>query len=307
MDQLSAMLVFTHVVDTGSFSQASRKLNMPLPTVSRKIAELEDHLGAQLLTRTTRKITLTESGARYLEAARRILNDVQEAERQASSEYVEPVGTMTLTAPTAFGRLHIVPIVREFLKAYPEVNIRLLLSDHVLHLLDEEIDLGLRISPLHDSTMMIKPLGHVQFIHCASPSYIEKVGLTPTLDNLDRFDLISFGPIDLRPEWTFITDNKPKACPILPRLTLNSAEAAVDCCIDEAGLTRVLSYQAAQQIADGKLIRVLTDEETPLIPVHFIYTQRRLVPLKLRTFIDFAAPRLKARLRTVAAQCGFDY
>ncbi|MDV7341408.1 LysR family transcriptional regulator [Terasakiella sp. A23] len=303
MDQLSAMTVFTHVVDTGSFSKASQKLSMPLPTVSRKIAELEDHLGAQLLTRTTRKLSLTESGARYLEAARRILNDVQEAERQASSEFVEPVGTMTITAPSAFGKLHVLPIVREFLNEFPKVNIRLQLADQVLHLLDEHIDLGLRIGNLSDSTMMAKPLGHVQFLHCASPLYLKEKGATPTPDTLDDFNLISFGNLDLRQEWTFNIDGKAKTFPIKPRLMVNSAEAAVESAVHHAGITRVLSYQAAEQIHRGVLERVLTDYPTKLNPVHFVYPQGRLVPLKLRTFLDFAAPRLKKRLQTIASQC----
>jgi len=303
MDQLSAMQVFSQVVETGSFSKASQKLNMPLPTVSRKVAELEEHLGAQLLTRTTRKLTLTESGARYFEACRRILNDLQEADRQAGNEYIDPVGTMTITAPSAFGKLHVLPIVRDFLKAYPKVNIRLMLADQVLHLLDEQIDLGLRIGSLQDSSMMAKPLGHVQFIHCASPHFLEDKP-EPTPDTLDAFDIISFGHLDLRQEWSFTIKGKTKSYPTHPRLVVNSAEAAVESAVQHAGITRVLSYQAASQIDRGHLQRVFRNHAEPPLPVHFVYPQGRLVPLKLRTFIDFAAPLLKERLNTIAQQCG---
>ena len=303
MDQLSAMHVFTHVVDAGSFSKASQKLNMPLPTVSRKVSELEEHLGSQLLTRTTRKLTLTESGARYLDAARRILSDVQEAERQATNEYVEPVGSLTITAPSAFGNLHVLPIVREFLKAFPDVSIKLLLADQVLHLLEEHIDLGVRIGPLSDSSMIAKSLGQVQRIHCASPEYLANKGAPATPDDLIGHDIISFSNIDAHQEWTFPVGRKSQAFPIRPRLIVNSATAAVESALQHGGITRLLSYQAARYIAQGKLVPILTQYELPINPVSFIYPQGRLVPLKLRTFIDFAAPRLSERLKTIAEQC----
>ncbi len=303
MDHLSAMLVFTHVVDAGSFSKASQKLNMPLPSVSRKVAELEDHLGAQLLTRTTRKLSLTESGARYLDAARRILSDVQEAERQASNEYVEPVGSLTITAPSAFGTLHVLPIVREFLQAYPDVNIRLLLADQVLHLLEEHIDLGVRIGPLSDSSMKAKALGQVQRIHCASPQYLAEKGVPETPDDLLNHDIISFSNIEAHQEWVFPVGRKAQPFPIKPRLIVNSAAAAVDSALHHGGITRLLSYQAARHIAAKELTPVLTQYDLPINPVNFIYPQGRLVPLKLRTFIDFAAPRLSDRLNTIEQQC----
>ncbi|NVJ91574.1 MAG: LysR family transcriptional regulator [Methylocystaceae bacterium] len=303
MDQLNAMLVFTQVVDTGSFSQASKKLNMPLPSVSRKVADLEAHLGAQLLVRTTRKLSLTESGTRYLESARRILNDVQEAERQASGEYLTPIGQMTLTAPSAFGRLHVLPVVEEFLKNYPDVTIRLLLADQVLHLLDEQVDLGLRIGDLSDSTMIAKHLGFVEFIQCASPQYLMRKGIPTCPQDLKEHDIISFGNIDLNQTWEFADEDHLEKISLHPRLIINSAQAAVDCAINGMGITRVLSYQASQQIADKTLQRILATSPHNPKPVNFVYPQGRLVPLKLRTFIDFAAPRIKERLAIIKQQC----
>ncbi len=278
MDQLGAMEVFKTVVETGSFSAASRKLNMPLPTVSRKVADLEQLLNSQLITRTTRKISLTESGIRYLEAARRILEDVNEAGRMVSDEYIRPTGTLTITAPIFFGRLHILPIIRDFIRAYPEVNINLHLSDHILHLLEQNIDLGLRIGQLGDSSMIAKPLGKVRRIMCASPQYLSQNKHPQTPDDLANHKCILFSSIDAQPEWGFLVDGKIEYYSLNPSLIVNSAEAAVESAVDHLGLTRVLSYQAARYIDEGKLERVLDRFCNDKIPVSFIYPQNSESP-----------------------------
>ncbi|UTW56282.1 LysR family transcriptional regulator [Kordiimonas sp. SCSIO 12610] len=306
MDQLSAMRVFVVVAELGGFSAAARQLNLPLSTVSRKVAELEAHLGAQLLTRTTRKLSLTESGERFLAACRRILDDLTEAEQAASDEYTKPTGTLSITAPVFFGRLHILPIVHEFLNAYPDVKIKLSFADHVVDLLDQHIDLGIRIGQLADSSMIAKQMGTVRRIICASPDYLRENGTPHAPEDLAHHQCISIVNNTSLLGWRFAIDGRDQYYPINSRLQVTSTEAAVDSAVHHMGLTQVLSYQAADQIKAGRLSLVLNEFLKPLIPVHFIYPQGRLVPVKLRTFIDFATPLLKARLGRVATDCGLN-
>jgi DNA-binding transcriptional LysR family regulator len=304
MDQLSAMRIFVKVAETGGFSLAARELKLPLSTVSRRVSELEEHLGAQLLTRTTRRLSLTESGQRYLEASNRILEDLQEAELLASDEFKKPKGTLSITAPVFFGRLHILPVVHEFLNAYPDVKIKLSFADHVVDLLEQHIDLGVRVGQLGDSTMMAKPMGSVKRIICASPEYLEKRGAPKTPDDLVNHDCVSIlNNVSLQ-GWRFSKAGKNRYYPINSRLHVTSTEAAVDSAVNHMGLAQVLSYQAASQIRAGKLRLVLNDYISSESPVSFVYPQGRMVPVKLRSFIDFASPIISKRLKQVAEDCG---
>ena len=304
MDRLTAMRVFVAVVDAQGFSAASRALSMPLPTVSRKIAELERHLGAQLLVRSTRKVTVTDSGQRYYEEVRQILDAIGDAESRVSGEYQTPKGLLSITAPTLFGRLHVLPIVNDFMKIHRDINIQLILTNYVVDLLEEHINLGIRIGALSDSSMIAFEIGSVRQIVCASPGYLSQYGRPLSLNDLARHQCISFFKFGTPTEWAFkIPSGKIQLFPVQPRLVLNSIEGAVISAIQDGGLVQLYSYQAASHVAEGTLEIVLDGYEIAPPPVNIIYPQGRLVPQKVRAFVDFAMPRLRECLALVETQC----
>ena len=304
MDQLTSMRVFVAVVDAQGFSAASRILTMPLPTVSRKIAELESHLGTQLLIRSTRKVTVTDSGQRYYEEVRRILDDIGEAERQVSGEYQHPKGRLTITAPTLFGRLHVLPIVNDFMKIHRDINIQVFLTNHVVDLREEHFDLGVRIGTLSDSSMIAFQTGSVRQIVCASPGYLSQHGRPLSPNELAGHQCITFSKLGAPAEWAFkMPSRKIQHFPVPTRLTLNSIQGAVDSAIRDGGLVHLYSYQAAPHIAEGTLEIVLDSYEIEPPPVNIVYPQGRLVPQKVRAFVDFAMPRLREYLALIETQC----
>ncbi|MFA7416242.1 MAG: LysR family transcriptional regulator [Rhizobium sp.] len=296
MDRLDAMSVLLAVVDQGSLSAASRHLRSPLATVSRKVAELEVHIGSRLVVRTNRRISLTDAGRAYVEAAREILARVEEAERLAAGEFTVAKGELVMTAPIVFGRLHVLPVVVEFLKAYPEIDLRLILGDRVVNLTDDHIDLALRIGNLPESTLIATRLGGIRRTVYASPDYLARRGRPEHPRDLAAHDCITFEGISALREWTFMDGKRPFSVPLHARLSVNTAEAAVDAAAAGLGVTRVLAYQAAHAVAGGELVAVLEDFEQPAAPVHLVYPPRRPVPLKLRAFLDFATPRLRAAI-----------
>jgi DNA-binding transcriptional LysR family regulator len=300
MDRLEAMSILLAVVDAGSLSGAARRLGTPLPTVSRKLAELEAHLRTRLLHRTTRALSLTEAGAAYVEACRRILDEVGEAERIAAGEYATPMGDLAVTAPVVFGRLHLVPVVAEFLAQYPKIGIKLLLTDRVVHLMEEQIDVALRIGELPDSTWMASGVGMVRMVVCGSPAYLAKHGLPASPQDLASHDCIGFDVLESRRAWVFGSGKAALSVPVVSRLAVNTAEAAIDAAILGVGLVRVLSYQVAEAVANGSLAVVLQDYESAPLPVSLVHKGQAPLPLKLRAFLDFAAPRLKARIAQVS-------
>lgn len=297
MNRLESMSVFVEVVEAGSLSSASRKLKMPLPTVSRKVSELESHLKARLLNRSTRKLTLTDAGKVYLASCKRILEDVSEAERAASGEYSAPTGELIITAPIVFGRLHVVPITTEFLKAYPDVQVRLVLGDRSLNLLEDHIDLAVRIGDLPDSNLIATRVGMISEVVCASPEYFAKRGTPKRPQDLAKHECITFNGLMSPDAWTFKNDRTDIAVPIRSRLVVNTAEAAIDAAVRGAGVTRVLSYQIEKAAQAGKLVIALKKYEHMPVPVSLVYTGQRRLPLKLRVFLDFAAPRLRSALK----------
>ncbi|MCS0629621.1 LysR family transcriptional regulator [Telluria mixta] len=299
MDRLEAMSILLAVVDAGSLSAAARRLGMPLPTVSRKVAELEAHLRARLLHRTTRQLSLTEAGAAYVAACRRILDDVGEAERIATGEYGAPKGELAVTAPIVFGRLHIVPVVAEFLAQYPEIRIKLLLTDRVVHLMEEQIDVALRIGKLPDSTLMASQVGAVRTVVCASPAYLAQRGVPAGPAALTAHDCIGFDVLESRRAWVFGDGRSTVSVPVIPRLEVNTAEAAIAAATLGVGLIRVLSYQVAEAVGNGALDVVLQDDEPAPLPVSLVHKGQTPLPRKLRVFLDFAAPRLRARITPV--------
>ncbi|MBX5162948.1 MULTISPECIES: LysR family transcriptional regulator [unclassified Rhizobium] len=296
MDRLDAMTVLLAVVEQGSLSAASRHLRSPLATVSRKVSELEAHLNAQLLQRTNRKVALTEAGRSYVEAAREILDRVEEAERAAAGEYSVPKGELTMTAPIVFGRLHVLPVVVDFLKAYPDINLRLMLGDRLSNLVEDHIDVALRIGNLPDSNMIATRLGAIRRTVYASPDYLTRHVAPQQPGDLTAHDCVTFEAMASTLSWTFTEGKRDLIVPIRSRLGVNAAEAAVDAAVAGLGITRVLSYQAAGAEMAGQLTPLLVDFEPPPAPVHLVYPQQGLVPLKLRALINFATPRLRATL-----------
>lgn len=301
MDRLDSMAVLLAAVETGSLSGAARKLRMTLPTISRKLSELEDHLGASLMIRTSRQMSLTDAGRSYVESCHKILLQIDEAERAVAGEYVAPRGGLVISAPVVFGRLHVLPVVTEFLKAYPDIEVRLIQSDHNAHLLEDHIDVAVRIGNLPDSSNVAVRLGEVRRVLCASPTYLTQRGSPEVPDDVTRHDCISFDILTSSDGWSFREGGSDRQVAIRPRLVLNSAEAAIDAAVAGLGLTRVLSYQIAAKRRDGHLQTLLAQFQPPAWPVSLVYAAQGQLPLKLRAFLDFAAPRLKTALQPVVA------
>ncbi|MFT3930294.1 MAG: LysR substrate-binding domain-containing protein [Spongiibacteraceae bacterium] len=297
MDKLDSIAVFLSVVETGSFSAAGRKLGMPLATVSRKVSDLEAHLNARLLNRSTRLLTLTEPGRDYAAVCKRILDDLSEADRAITGEYTVPKGELIITAPLVFGRLHVLPVITEFLAAYPEVDVRLIQSDRVVHLLEDHIDLAVRIGELPDSSMQATRVGTIRRVVCASPNYLATHAALQHPTQLSDHACITFDALMSSTAWEFTLDGATTAIPVRSRLIVNTAEAAIDAAIAGVGVTRVLSYQMQAASAAKQLQPVLQSFEPASTPVNLVFSQQRRLPLKLRAFIDFAAPRLRDRLR----------
>jgi DNA-binding transcriptional LysR family regulator len=296
MDRLDAMSLLLTVVDAGSLSAAGRRLDIPLATVSRRIGDLETHLKTRLLQRTSRRVTLTDAGRDYVEACRRILDDVDAAERQASGEYTTPKGGLVVTSAMVFGRMHVVPVLATFLSAYPEIDVRLMLSDSVVDLVENRIDVGVRIAKLADSSLHALRLGTIQRVYCASPAYLERRGTPQRPQDLAGHDCITFAGPTRPDEWTFQTGRTEESVRVRSRLVVNSAEAAVDAARAGAGIAAVFTYQAAQGLRSSELVTLPLETNPTAIPVSLVYAASGLLPLKLRAFLDYAAPRLKARL-----------
>jgi DNA-binding transcriptional LysR family regulator len=296
MDRFEAMRTLVAAVDGGSLSAASRALGVPLPTVSRRVSDLETYLQNRLVIRTSRKLLLTDAGRAYVATCRRILDDLDDAERAATGEYRTPRGDMVITAPVMFGRLHVEPVVLDFLKFYPEINVRLILADYFIDLTESHVDLAVRIGLLPDSSLVAKKLGTMHWITCASPAYLAAQGTPQILADLARHECIAFEGLYSTNTWAFKNGKDTVSVPIRPRFSVNTANGAIDAALNGAGIARVLSYQAAAWIGDGQLFTVLDDYRPDPIPIHAIHTAQPLLPIKLRAFLDFLTPRLKHRL-----------
>lgn len=301
VDRFQSISAFVAVAKAGGFSAAARQLGIPLATISRRVIDLEGELGVQLLHRSTRQVVLTETGQNFFATCQRVLDDLKDAEEAVTGEYRTPKGDMTVTAPMGFGRLHLQPVVLEFLAAYPEINLTLLLVDRVAQLVEEHIDLALRIAELPDSNMIARLLGHVKLVVSASPEYLERHGTPTHPSELMRHQCIAWSTLGPHNTWWFRESAAELKFPIRTRLATTSADSAIAAAHAGLGLVQTTSYQAEQGVRDGKLILVLRDFECAQTPVSLIYSRHRLLPLKLRAFIDFAAPRLTDRLRSIAA------
>ncbi|WJR77764.1 LysR family transcriptional regulator [Bradyrhizobium sp. NP1] len=286
MDRLDAMQAFVAVADLRGFAPAARKLGLSPSAVTRLIAALEERLGARLLQRTTRQVTLTDAGTRYLEHARRILADVEDAEGAVEGERTRPSGRLVLSAPVGFGRLHVGPVMSAYLKRYPEVAGELRLSDRMINLVEEGVDLAVRIGHLPDSSLVARHVGEMRRIVVASRGYLKARGEPKTPEAIPSHDTIQFGATPVTADWRFIRDGDELRVNHTPRFTTNSADAAIRHAEQDGGLTRVLAYQAADAIKRGKLRTVLEKFEQPPLPIHLVYPTSRLLSAKVRTFVD---------------------
>jgi DNA-binding transcriptional LysR family regulator len=286
MDRIDAMQAFVAVADLRGFAPAARKLKLSPSAVTRLIAALEERLGARLLQRTTRSVTLTDVGTRYLERARRILADVEEAERAAEGERTRPAGLLVVSAPVGFGRLHVSPLMSAYLRRYGEVSGELRLEDRVVNLVEDGVDLAVRIGHLDDSTLVARQLGAMRRIVVASPAYLKARGEPKRPEEIAAHDTIHFGPG--LADWRFVENGRDIRVDIAPRLLTNSADAAVQYASAGGGLTRVLAYQAADAIKRGRLRIVLEKFERPALPINMVYPTSRLLSAKVRTFVDLA-------------------
>jgi DNA-binding transcriptional LysR family regulator len=290
------MLDFARIVEGGSLSAGARAVGKSLPAVCRSLAQLEKRLGERLLHRTTRRIALTEAGMEFYERCRRIAAEIEEAEAAVSARKMEPQGVLAVTAPLLFGRMHVAPVVVEFLRRYPKAAVNLLLSDRTVNLVEEGMDAAIRIGELADSTLVARRLGSIPRVVCASPDYLERNGVPAHPRDLARHECIRFTGLSPTPEWTFL-EAKIK---VAGRFVTNNGDVAIDAALHGLGLVMVLGYQVEQPLADGRLVRVLADFEPAPAPVHALYSSARLVPAKLKAFLELLSESIPARLEALA-------
>jgi DNA-binding transcriptional LysR family regulator len=293
VDKLHLVTVFVGVVDTGGFAGAARKLNISPSAVTRAVNELENHLGVRLLTRTTRVVRVTDAGAQYAEDCRRVLADLAEADDAASGIHGTPRGRLSLTAPALFGAKFVTPIVTEYLSRYPEVTASCWFADQVINVMDEGIDVAVRIGELDDSSLQATRVGRVRRVVCAAPAYIERNGRPQSPDDLAAHRLISAATVTPSPEWRFVVDGDAHVVRVQPRMVTTTNDSALNATIAGFGLTRLLSYQAADALRDGRLAIVLEDFEPPALPVHLLHREGRHASKKARAFLDLAIERLR--------------
>lgn len=300
MDRFDAMSVLLAVVEEGSISAGARRIGAPLATVSRRVSDLERHLGTQLLVRTSRRIALTDGGRAFVEATRHILEQLEEAERTAAGEYSEPRGELAITAPVVFGRRHVLPLATEFLSLHPKIDLRLSLLDRHVNFVDEHLDAGIRLGHLEDSALVATGVGSVRRVICASPAYLARRGTPRLPTDLAAHDGISFRSFSTSPGWSYRNDNLALVEP-RPRIALNSAEAAIDAAVAGLGIVRLLSYQIADELRYGTLIPLLDEFAPEPIPIQLVYPGQGMLPVKVRAFIDWIVPRLRARVQALDA------
>jgi DNA-binding transcriptional LysR family regulator len=294
LDRLHLITVFVAVVDTNGFAGAARKLSISPPAVTRAINELETSLGVRLLTRTTRIVRVTEAGARYVEDCRRILAELAEADESVAGLHGAPRGRLVLTAPALFGARVVTPIVTEYLQRYPEVSASCWFIDRIVNMMEEGVDVAVRIGDLPDSSMQAVRVGQVRRLICAAPAYLAEHGAPRTPDDLAAHSIVSSGSITGAPEWRLVHSGEVRVVKPQPRLTVTTNDAAVVAAVGGFGLTRLLSYQVADELRDGRLQTVLDDCEPPAWPVHLVHREGRHASRKARAFLDLAIERLRA-------------
>jgi len=307
MDRIDAMKVFVTAVEEGSLAGAARKLKRSPTAISRALGLLEQHVGVELLHRTTRSLKLSEAGQRYVEACRRVLADLEEADMIAGSERSSPRGILTISAPPILGEEVLRPILDSFLRENANVSVRLLMLDRFVNLVDEGVDVALRIGNLADSTHMSTRIGgDVRRVVVAAPRYLDTRAAIDEPSDLSRHDLIAFSNFGLE-SWSFAPARDtsiPRTVHFTPRYVVNSVRAAAASAADGMGVTRLYSYHVAEYVRDGHLRVVLPQAEPPALPVHILTPQGRAAVPKVRAFIDFAVPRLRSELGRIATESG---
>lgn len=293
MDRLQGMRVFVRVAESGGFAGAARALGMSPAAVTRAVAALEAAIGARLFLRTTRSVKLTDAGGRYLEDCRRILSEIVEAEAVAAGSTATPTGVLTLTAPVQFGRLYVLPLVTDYLARHPAVAVRALFLDRIVNMIEEGIDVGVRIGHLADSGLTATRVGSVRRVVCAAPSYLERHGVPKTPRDLREHAVIGSSSLGILPEWRFGPERRI-AVTVHPRLVCNTVDATLAAALDGWGVARLLSYQVASAVAEGRLRILLSDDEEAPVPIHVVSPEGRRAPAKTRAFVDLAATRLRA-------------
>jgi len=296
MDRFEAMSVLLAVVEAGSLSAGARRLRVPLATVSRRVSELEKHLGVRLVLRTTRGLALTEEGRAFVAASRRILEELDAAERQAAGDHGALRGGLHVTAPIAFGERHLMPLVPEFLKAQPDIDLRVTLTDRRISLIDEHVDVALRIGHLADSALIATRVGTVRRVICASADYVARRGAPRQPDDLSDHDGISFQGFATAPEWRYRGDGAAFTVQPRPKLAVNTTEAAIQAALAGIGIVRLLSYQVLDHLRSGALQELLPDFAPDVLPVSVIHAPSEPLPLKVRCFLDWTVPRLRAQM-----------
>ena len=294
MDRFHLMTVFVAVAEEESFAAGARKLGMSPPAVTRAIASLEDRLEIKLLTRTTRYVRATDAGLRYLEHARRIVAEADEADEVAAGVHADPRGQLAVTAPMLFGRMFVMPSMVEYLQRFPGMSIAALFLDRVVNLLEEGMDVGIRIGELADSTMRAIGVGHVRRVVCASPAYLKAHGIPKTPAGLARHTIIAASPVSPAVDWKFAAGKKTTGVKLAPRLSVTSNEAAIGAAIQGFGVTRLLSYQIAPYLATRQLKAVLSEYEPARLPIHIVHSEGGRASAKVRTFVDLLVERLRA-------------
>ena len=296
MDRLDAMKVLVAVVDAGSLSAASRTMNAPLPSISRKVAELERHLSTRLIIRTSRNVQLTDAGRDYVEAAREILARLNDAESRAAGEYDQPRGEIAIAMPIEFARFVVQPVVASFLDDHPGISLNITFVDRVVQLAEEHVDIAIQVGDLEDSSLSAIKLGEVTLVTCASPAYLERHGRPLHPDDLTNHHAIFFKRLGGTP-WYYESkgqrfDAKPRF-----RMQVDTATGIIAAALHGAGVARALSYQVRDYLTSGELVHLLEDYSTAIIPVHMLCLKQGLMPLKVRAFLDWATPVLRQRLR----------
>ncbi len=296
MDRFHGMTVFVAVAEAASFAAAGRRLRMSPPAVTRAVAALEERLGVRLLTRTTRLVRTTEAGARYLEDARRILLEAEEADQTAVGINATPRGHLAVTAPALFGKLYVMPVITAYQRAFKETTVSALFVDRLVNLLDEGFDVGLRIGLLPDSSLRAIRVGQVRRVICAAPGYLKKNGMPKTPAELASHQIIAATAVSAGSEWTFAKGKQKIGVKLTPRILVNTNDGALEAAKEGFGLTRLISYQVASEVASGKLKTVLSEYEEAPLPIHVIHREGRHESAKVRRFVDLAVAKLRANL-----------
>lgn len=293
MDQLHLMKVYVAVAEAEGFAPAARRLKLSPPAVTRAIATLEAQLKVRLLNRTTRHVRMTEAGERYLADSRRILWDVQTANDAAAGINATPKGHLSVTAPVLFGRMFVLPGIVEYLNQFPETKVDALFYDRVVNMMEEGIDVGVRIGELSDSSMQALRVGAIRMVLCASPEYLKNSGVPQSPRELIQHTLLASSAGDLGKDWKFYHGGREQVVRINPRMTVSTNDAAIEAAKSGLGITRLLSYQVAEALRFGELEIVLGNYEGPAKPVHIVHREDRFSSSKVRAFIDLMAEKLR--------------